>query len=287
MSYFSSVYRRVSPIYNLFSLRLLSIFPLGLILFLGYFLRFPTPVGAESPPIPPIIRAENPSPPPPELSQLLTQIDQAANQQDLAALMKFYHPNFSHTDGFNRQSLEKVIGEFWKNYSQLNYQTKVKSWQKKGSRIIAETVTTIQGKRTINGREITLESTIRSQIELSDNQLEKQEILAEKTRLTSGQNPPKVQINLPETIKVGEEYYFDAILEEPLGDDVLIGTVLEEAINEKNLLAIIPAELEVLNAGGLFKVGKAPNTSENRWISAVLMRGGGITSITQRLRVTN
>jgi hypothetical protein len=50
-----------------------------------------------------------------------------------------------------------------------------------------------------------------------------------------------------------------------------------------------PAEfdLQLLPAGGIFKLGKAPMKAEDRWISAVLIRGDGMTMITQRLQVVD
>jgi hypothetical protein len=60
---------------------------------------------------------------------------------------------------------------------------------------------------------------------------------------------------------------------------------LEEPITEKTFFNPSEVELELLNAGGIFKVGKAPATPENRWVSAVLMRQGGIAMVSVRLRV--
>jgi len=37
------------------------------------------------------------------LKNLLTQIDAAANQHDVKAVMQFYGENFSHSDGLSRQ----------------------------------------------------------------------------------------------------------------------------------------------------------------------------------------
>ena len=44
-------------------------------------------------------------------------------------------------------------------------------------------------------------------------------------------------------------------------------------------------ELELLTAGGLFKRVKAADKPEDSWISAILIRGDGITLVTQRVRV--
>jgi hypothetical protein len=199
--------------------------------------------------------------------------------------MAFYSQNFTHSDGLNSQSMEKALTQLWDRYPSLNYRTEIKSWKTEGSAIVAETVTTIAGTHKKDGRELNLKATIRSEQRFEGEKIVKQEILAEQTQLSSGQNPPTIQVNLPEQVKVGEEYHFDAIVREPIGDDILIGTVLEEPITEKTFFNPSEVELELLNSGGIFKVGKAPATPENRWVSAVLMRQGGIATVSVRLRV--
>ena len=222
---------------------------------------------------------------PAPLTKLLTEIDAAANRRDVKAVMAFYGQNFTHSDGLNSQSMEKALTQLWDRYPSLNYRTEIKSWTTEGSAIVAETVTTIADTQKKDGRESSLKATIRSQQHFEGEKIVKQEILAEQTQLSSGENPPTVQVNLPEQVKVGEEYHFDAIVREPIGDDILIGTVLEEPITEKTFFNPSQVELELLNSGGIFKVGKAPATPENRWVSAVLMRQGGIALVSVRLRV--
>jgi len=229
--------------------------------------------------------AQTPAKAPAELTKLLREIDAAANRRDIKALMQFYSQNFTHSDGLNPQSMEKALTQFWQRYSTLKYRTELKSWKADGQAFITETETTITGTQKMENREMKLKSTIRSEQRFENKKIVKQEILAEQNQLTSGTNPPTITINLPEQVNVGEEYNFDAIVQEPLGNDVLIGTALEEPVTEKTLLSTSSVELELLASGGVFKIGKAPATPENRWISAILMRQGGITVITQRLRV--
>jgi len=233
----------------------------------------------------PQFQAQTPATAPAELTNLLTSIDSAANRRDVKAVMAFYGQNFTHSDGLNSQSLEKALTQLWQRYPSLNYRTELKSWKASGSAIVAETVTTIAGSHEQESRQLTLKATIRSQQQIEGGKIVKQEILAEQTQLSSGNNPPTIQVNLPEQVKVGEEYNFDAIVLEPIGNDILIGSVLEEPVSEKTLFNPSEVELELLNSGGIFKVGKATGAPNTRWVSAVLMRQGGITTITQRLRI--
>jgi ketosteroid isomerase-like protein len=229
--------------------------------------------------------AQTPANAPAPLTKLLTEIDAAANRRDIKAVMAFYSQNFTHSDGLNSQTMEKALTQLWQRYPNVNYRTELKSWKTEGNAIIADTVTTIAGTQKQDGRELNLKATIRSQQRFEGEKIVKQEILAEQNQISSGKNPPKIQVNVPEQVKVGEEYNFDAIVLEPIGNDILIGTIVEEPVNEKTFFKSAEVDLDLLNSGGIFKVGKAPATPENRWISAVLMRQGGIAMVSVRLRV--
>ncbi len=200
--------------------------------------------------------------------------------------MDFYSNDFTNSDGLNRESLEAALANFWQLYKSVRYRTKVKSWETDGDAIVAETITYITGVQEMKDRDITLKSTITSKQRYEDEKIVEQEILAERNQLTSGKKPPIVNVNLPVEVEVREKYNFDVIVEEPLGEQIMLGTALAEPINE-NSYNFEPTnfKLDVLSSGGIFKIGEAPENSDDQWLSAVLMRKGGITISTYRLRV--
>ncbi|MBV6627930.1 MAG: nuclear transport factor 2 family protein [Rivularia sp. (in: Bacteria)] len=222
---------------------------------------------------------------PPQLRTLLTQIDAAANRRNIKGVMNFYSPRFVHGDGLNRSSMEQALTSLWKRYPGLTYNTKLQSWRTQGNSIIADTVTNIVGLPSANNDKLGMNATIKSRQRIVNGKIVRQDILSEKTQLTSGVNPPKVDINLPDKLKAGQRYYFDAIVNEPLGDSFLLGAALDEPVKPGKYLKPTPVNLELLSAGGIFKVGRAPTTPGNQWISAVLVRGNGMTMITQRVPV--
>ena len=231
-------------------------------------------------------QAETPQTAPPQLKNLLTQIDTAANKHDVKAVMQFYGANFSHSDGLTRQSMEKALTQLWQRYPQLKYQTQLQSWKTQGNALVAETVTNITGAQTGNNN-LVLNATIKSRQRFENQKIVQQAILSERSQLSAGTKPPTVDLKLPQQVKVGQQYNFDAIVQEPLGDDYLLGAVLEEPIQADKSLKPTPIDLELLSSGGLFKVGRAPLRADNRWVSAVLIRGDGMTMITQRLQVVS
>jgi ketosteroid isomerase-like protein len=230
------------------------------------------------------VQAETPQTAPPQLKNLLTQIDAAANQHDIKAVMQFYGENFSHSDGLTRQSMQKALTELWQRYPQLRYQTQLQSWKPEGNAIVAETVTNISGAQSRN-RNMVLKATIKSRQRYENEKIVRQEILSERSQLSAGANPPTVNVNLPQQVNTGQQYNFDAIVQEPLGDDFLLGAAIEEPIQADKYFNPTPVKLELLPAGGLFKLGRAPAMADDRWVSAVLIRGDGMILLTQRLQV--
>lgn len=223
---------------------------------------------------------------PPELKNALAQIDAAANRRDVQGVMQFYSSNFTNSDGLNRQNMEKALAQLWQRYTQLQYRTSLESWERdRTGAIVALSVTQITGRQALDGRDWTFNSTIRSRQRFENQKIVQQEILAERTQLSSGEKPPTVELKLPETVRAGQEFTFDAIVREPLGDDVLVGSAIQESVSPQGYLNPTQVQLEPLAAGGIFKQGRAPNNAGKYWISAVLVRADGMTILTQRLQV--
>lgn len=246
---------------------------------------------APQPPVnnAPQLPATAPQPPvnnaPPELTNLISQIDAAANGRNIEGVLQFYSPNFTHSDGLTRQNMAQALTQLWQLYPQLRYQTLVQSWKPQGNAIVAETITKITGAQPQESRNIVFDATIESRQRYEGGKIVQQEILAERSQIKAGEKPPTVNVKLPEQVKPGQQYNFDAVVQEPVGDDYLLGAVIEEPIKPENYLNASRVDLELLTAGGLFKVGRAPNQPSNQWISAILIRGDGMTLVSQRLNV--
>ena len=252
-----------------------------------------TPQPPATTPQPPVTTpqppATTPQPPvnnaPPELINLLSQIDAAASQRNVEGVMQFYSPNFTHSDGLTRQSMSQALTQLWQRYPQLKYQTTVQSWKNDSNAIVAETTTKITSAVPPDPTNTVFDATIKSRQRYENGKIVQQEILAENTQLRTGDKPPTVEVKLPQQVKTGQQYNFDAIVQEPLGEEYLLGAVVEEPIKPENYLNPSRVDLELLSSGGLFKVGRAPSQPSDQWISAILIRGDGMTMITQRLNV--
>lgn len=247
-------------------------------------------VATVAPIVNPVLAAQSSKPAPTELANIVFALDSAASKQDIEAVMKYYDPTFNHSDGLNRDRYKQLLSELWQRYKNISYRTEISKWEKQGDLITAETVTMVQGLKGAENDNFKLDARlISTQTYKTVNgqlQVVSQKILAEQSSLTSGDAPPIVKLKAPELIGVGRQYVLDAIVTEPLGNSLLLGAVIEEAVEAKNLLNENTINLRPLRAGGLFKIGQAPFSSGDRWVSVVLVRESGITISSQRLRVS-
>ncbi|MEB3310304.1 MAG: nuclear transport factor 2 family protein [Snowella sp.] len=231
------------------------------------------------------LKAAEPANAPASLKTLINQIDSAANQRNIEQIKQFYSPNFINNDGLNYTNLEKALQDLWQQYPDLKYTTELISWQQDGNNIIAKTRTQIQGTGQFQEAQSILSGTILSQQTIQGDKLVRQQILNEKITVKSGKKPPEVDIKLPESVRPGQEFDFDVILKDPLGNNLFAGAALNQVINGENYLYPANLELELLQAGGLFKRAKAPLKPGDRWLSGVVIGYDGMIWVTQRLRI--
>ncbi|MEL6250069.1 MAG: nuclear transport factor 2 family protein [Cyanobacteria bacterium J06648_16] len=230
------------------------------------------------------VQAAPPETAPAELTAALEDIETAANAQDLDAVMAFYDAAFVNEDGFTYETFETALAELWERYDTLTYRIELQSWEETPNGYVAETVTYIDGTMS-EPRTALLESVMRSRQTYEDGQIVSQEILSERNQLNSGSNPPTVTVILPERVTPDETYEFDAIVQEPIGNSYLLGVAIDEGTTAEDFFTARPIDLELLAAGGLFKLGDAPTDEDNLWVSGLLIRDDGLVVVTRRLRV--
>ena len=218
------------------------------------------------------------------LKSLIEKVNIAANSRDHQKLMDLYGAQFVTTDGLTAESFSKALISLWEDYPNLKYTTKLQSWNKTEKGWTTKTLTLIEGSSEKLGRVVQLKATIEARQTFQDGKLLYQEILTERTQLNAGTNPPKVDVKLPDVVQVGAKFDFDVIVKEPLNEDLLAGTAISERVDSNRYLEPGVMELELLQAGGLFKEIIASEKPENRWLSALLVRKDGITLVTQRVR---
>ncbi len=232
-----------------------------------------------------LAQGNSPATAPAQLKTILTQIDTAANSRKLPELLRYYSPNFSTSDGLNKAMWQQSLGQFWQSYSNLKYTTTLENWRSEGNGYTADTLTKITGMQQTSGRTYKLQSTVQSRQKIVGGQIIQQQILQERSQITSGTQPPTIDLNLPEKLQTNAEYNLDAIVKEPLGEDVLMGATVEQPVSAQAYTQSTDYKLELLTAGGLFKIARAPGKSGDYWISTIFIRPSGMTTLTQRVHV--
>jgi hypothetical protein len=222
---------------------------------------------------------------PTALKTILTKIDTAANSRQLPELLRYYSSNFSTSDGLNKAAWQQSLGQFWQAYSNLKYTTTLENWKSEGNGYTADTITKITGTQQLNGKTMNLAATIHSRQKIAGGQIVQQQILQERSQISSGTQPPTIDFTLPEKLQTNVEYNLDAIVKEPLGDEVLMGATVEQLVSPQAYTQSTNYKLELLTAGGLFKVARAPGKSGDYWFSTVFIRPTGMTTLTQRVHV--
>ena len=229
---------------------------------------------------------------PPELQRTLELTLDAANDRDLEAVMDLYAPEFEHGDDLSLEDVEAAISSLWERHSELTYSSTVVDWTDTDEGFEAEIVTEIEGKQDafLGAFELEGSNTVRNLYIPNPDDPETllligQTVLEETSTLTSGDAPPDVTISIPSTVSVGSVFDVEAIVHEPLGDRLLLGTALEEPISAESYLDSPPLPLQPLQAGGIFRRADAPIRPGSEWISVMLVGDGGILIEGRRLNV--
>ncbi|MGK7933149.1 MAG: nuclear transport factor 2 family protein [Microcystaceae cyanobacterium] len=233
----------------------------------------------------PHLKAASPKEAPTELTNLIENIEAAANRQDVEQVLQFYSPDFTTTDGLTYETLKEALSQLWERYPDLQYKTRLQSWTRENDQWVVETITDIQGTGEYESREMKLDATLRSRQYYQNGKLIRQEILQERSDVTSGMQPPSVRVNIPETVKVGDSFDFDVILSDPLDDNLLAGTAIEEIVTPEQYLTPHDFELQLLQAGGIFKRATSPDSPEHYWLSGILIQPEGLRLVTRRVRI--
>lgn len=223
---------------------------------------------------------------PAEVQRVLSELEAAASDRNLDAVMAFYSESFSSDTGFDYAQLRQTLETLWQQYPDITYDIELLSWQADGpDRYSLETRTTVTGTQTRPDRTLTLTADITSRQQLAAGKIAYQEILSETSRLVSGANPPTLQVQLPATLKPGQAYSFDTIVVEPLEGRSLMGVAAEEGVTAEDFFEPRPVVFDLLSSGGLYKTGTAPAEPDNRWVSTVVIREDGMVVETRRVRV--
>ncbi len=218
---------------------------------------------------------------PPELEAALETLIEAANARQLDGVINQFAPDFRHEDGLTLEDTRLAIRDLWARHAELNYSAVIDRWDE--AERTAVITTTLSGLTTTGYR---LEGELIVENQYNNKwYIQSQVVRSEVLQLSTGEAPPSLTLNVPTAVRLGEIYDIEAILEEPIGDRLVLGAIIEQQVAPsayREVSTVFP--LEPLRAGGIFRRAEAPFLPDSLWLGVMLVSNGGITIQEQRLR---
>ena len=145
----------------------------------------------------------------------------------------------------------------------------------------------VQGAAESEGLTYSLEASEQIAIRLVNGQLVEQELLAQQSLLRSGERPLAVNVAIPDVVLTGSRYDVDLIVEEPLGQALVAGGLIN--LTDEQLTAQVRPNLPLAPqaGGGLFKSVQAPQQPGSQSWAVMLVHPDGVVTATKRVRVVS
>ena len=145
----------------------------------------------------------------------------------------------------------------------------------------------VRGTAESEGLTYALEASEQIAIRLEGGELVDQELLAQQSLLRSGERPLAVDVAIPDVVLTGSRYDVDLIVEEPLGQALVAGGLID--LSDAQLSAQIRPNLPLApqGGGGLFKSVQAPQQPGSQTWAVMLVHPDGVVTATKRVRVVS
>ena len=145
----------------------------------------------------------------------------------------------------------------------------------------------VRGAAESEGLNYSLEASEQIAIRLEGGELVDQELLAQQSLLRSGERPLAVNVAIPDVVLTGSRYDVDLIVQEPLGQALVAGGLID--LTDEQLSAQMRPNLPLAPqaGGGLFKRVQAPQQPGSQTWAVMLVPPDGVVTATKRVRVVS
>lgn len=145
----------------------------------------------------------------------------------------------------------------------------------------------VQGTRDVAGTTYRMQASQTVAVSSHNGRLANQDVLAEESFIFSGAERLPVTLMIPDTVLTGERYNVDVVIDEPLGDTIVAGGLLEVSPLFADTMRSPAIKLGVLSAGGLFKRVQAPYAPGGQTWTVMLVHPDGVLIASKRVRVSS
>ena len=196
--------------------------------------------------------------------------------------------NASAFDTLARVDLQSVLVEryqrFLQDFPEVTWQVEPAAPTPDGRPTLSLRV---RGAAESEGLTYALEASEQIAIRLDNGQLVGQELLAQQSLLRSGERPLAVNVAIPDVVLTGSRYDVDLIVQEPLGQALVAGGLID--LTDEQLSAQMRPDLPLAPqaGGGLFKSVQAPQEPGSQTWAVMLVHPDGVVTATKRVRVVS
>ena len=146
---------------------------------------------------------------------------------------------------------------------------------------------TVNGATTVQGVSYQLQSEERLAIRAEAGRLVAQDVISQESLLRSGKRPLQVTMGIPDVVLTGSRYDIDLIVDEPLGQAMLAGGLIELTDQQLATLSRPNLQLAPLGGGGLFKSVQAPQRPGSQTWALMLVHPDGVVTATKRVQIVS
>jgi hypothetical protein len=151
----------------------------------------------------------------------------------------------------------------------------------------SKVLVTVNGATTVQGVSYQLQSEERLAIRAEAGRLVAQDVISQESLLRSGKRPLQVTMGIPDVVLTGSRYEIDLIVDEPLGQAMLAGGVIELTDQQLATLSRPNLQLAPLGGGGLFKSVRAPQRPGSQTWALMLVHPDGVVTATKRVQIVS
>jgi hypothetical protein len=143
----------------------------------------------------------------------------------------------------------------------------------------------VSGSGMADGQNYRLEASQVLAVQIEAGVMVEEELLEEQSLLRSGTAELPITVQIPGAVLTGSRYDIDVIFDEPLGQAVAAGGLIELTPDQRQEQRPPLVQLAPLGGGGLFKQVQAPQQSGVQAWAVMLIHPDGVVTATKQVRV--
>ena len=209
-----------------------------------------------------------------ETQYLLSNLEKSLNEKDIKNLENYFHED---EEILIKNKLSNILKEFEDLKWEISYQNSAE-----GQRNYLEVK--LKGTKIVGEKEFILESSFDYYFSIFNGKIKDGIIRNDLTTIRNDNNLLDININIPDKVLSGSNYYLDIIINEPLGAEVYAGGIMPYQDNSLFGQNIV---LEPLLAGGIFKVTRAPSQPGVQVWTGIIAHPKGLITFTKTVEITD